>query len=179
MDRAGWNYPSGELRASDADRDQALAELGEAFRAGRLTAEEFDQRSGQALAARTGKELAVLLADLPAGDVRTVRAAALAEARRIVVTRAAIGVSAVAAFAFGLSALAAALAQGPSLQQREFAREMLERQGIRVPPGFPPDPGFNWAGTVGPAVIAVLLVALIVCLRVRLTRANRRYQGNG
>jgi hypothetical protein len=65
-----WNrdYPDGAFRASDAERDRALAELTEAFEAGRLTQEEFDDRSGQALAARTGNELAALLADLPPGE---------------------------------------------------------------------------------------------------------------
>jgi lipopolysaccharide export LptBFGC system permease protein LptF len=59
-------YPADDLRLSDADRDRAVTELSEHFQAGRLTAEEFDERSGQALRARTGKDLAVLLADLPA-----------------------------------------------------------------------------------------------------------------
>jgi DUF1707 SHOCT-like domain len=60
------NYPAAELRASDADRDAVLSELSEHFQAGRLTAEEFDERAGQALAARTYGELRNLLRDLPA-----------------------------------------------------------------------------------------------------------------
>src|SRR5580692_13213202 len=58
---------AGDLRVSDADRDRAISELSEHFQAGRLTADEFNERSGQALQARTGKELAVLFADLPRG----------------------------------------------------------------------------------------------------------------
>jgi len=58
-------YSAGDLRVSDADRDRAISELSEHFQAGRLTAGEFDERSGQALQARTGKELAALFADLP------------------------------------------------------------------------------------------------------------------
>jgi Domain of unknown function (DUF1707) len=58
-------YPAGDLRVSDADRDRALAELSEHFQAGRLTTEELEERSGRALQARTGTDLAVLLADLP------------------------------------------------------------------------------------------------------------------
>jgi hypothetical protein len=54
-----------DLRISDADRDQALAQLSEHFQAGRLTTEEFDERSGQALQAKTGRDLAVLFTDLP------------------------------------------------------------------------------------------------------------------
>lgn len=59
------DYPPGDLRVSDADRDRAVAELSEHFEAGRLTAEELDERTGQALRARTGKDLADLFADLP------------------------------------------------------------------------------------------------------------------
>ena len=65
VDAATRHFPPGHLRVSDADRDRALAELSEHFQAGRLTSEEFDERSGRALQARTGAELAGLLADLP------------------------------------------------------------------------------------------------------------------
>ena len=60
-------FPSGEMRASDADRDLALAELSEHFQTGRLTQEEFDERSARALRARTGQELSELFTDLPGG----------------------------------------------------------------------------------------------------------------
>jgi Domain of unknown function (DUF1707) len=53
------------LRASDADRDLALAELSRHFEAGRLTSEELDERTSQALAARTLGDLAALMSDLP------------------------------------------------------------------------------------------------------------------
>jgi Domain of unknown function (DUF1707) len=68
VDPVTWNYPPGDLRVSDADRDRAVAELSEHFEAGRLTAEELDDRTGLALRARTGKQLADLLADLPRGE---------------------------------------------------------------------------------------------------------------
>jgi hypothetical protein len=61
-------FPSGEMRASDADRDLALAELSEHFQTGRLTREEFDERSARALQARTGRELSELFTDLPGPD---------------------------------------------------------------------------------------------------------------
>ena len=57
------------MRASDADRDAVLADLSEHFQAGRLTAGELDERTGQALAARTWGELRELLADLPPTQV--------------------------------------------------------------------------------------------------------------
>ena len=58
-------FPSGEMRASDADRDLAIAELSEHFQTGRLTRDEFDERSARALQARTGRELSELFTDLP------------------------------------------------------------------------------------------------------------------
>ena len=65
VDSATRDYPPGDLRVSDADRDRAVAELSEHFEAGRLTAEELDERTGRALRARTERELADLFADLP------------------------------------------------------------------------------------------------------------------
>src|SRR3984957_16599017 len=57
-------FPPGDLRVSDAERDLAVSELSRAFQVGRLTTEEFQHRSEQAFAARTGNELTLLLADL-------------------------------------------------------------------------------------------------------------------
>jgi hypothetical protein len=77
MDPNKRSYATGPLRVSDADRDQALAELSEHFQAGRLTADEFDERSSQALAAKTGNDLGALLTDLPvSGTVSKVAAPA-------------------------------------------------------------------------------------------------------
>jgi Domain of unknown function (DUF1707) len=69
MDTGAAGHPDDNLRVSDADRDQVLSELSEHFQAGRLTAEEFDERSGRALRARTRKDLADLFADLPPSKV--------------------------------------------------------------------------------------------------------------
>jgi hypothetical protein len=60
------SFPRADVRVSDAERDQAIAELSEHFEAGRLTQEEFEDRAGRALRARTGSDLAELFADLPA-----------------------------------------------------------------------------------------------------------------
>jgi hypothetical protein len=174
MDRAGWNYPSGDIRVSDADRDQALAELSQAYQAGRMTPDEFEQRSEQALGSRTGKELTALLADLPVEHAPAPHTAIAEErANRILATRLGIGASAVTATFFALTALANAAYTGPSLQQQELMRDMMARQGLAVPPGFPASPGFDWSGTITPAVIAVMLVVLIIFLRKRLVRLKR------
>jgi DUF1707 SHOCT-like domain len=52
-------------RVSDADRERAAEELREHMLVGRLTAEEFDERLGQAHAARTRGELDAAMIDLP------------------------------------------------------------------------------------------------------------------
>ena len=68
MNAMTGNYPSAEMRASDSDRDAVVSDLGEHFQAGRLTAEEFEERTERALAARTWGELKNLLTDLPAAS---------------------------------------------------------------------------------------------------------------
>jgi uncharacterized membrane protein len=55
----------GRLRAGDDDRDRAMDLLKTAFMQGRLTGEELDARTGQALAARTYAELDALTEDIP------------------------------------------------------------------------------------------------------------------
>ena len=77
-------FPRGDLRVSDAERDRAVAELSEHFQAGRLTQEEFEDRSGRALQARTGRELSGLFTDLPQGAApATVSAGSARCARRV------------------------------------------------------------------------------------------------
>jgi len=53
------------LRASDADREQAVAELERHTAAGRLSLDEFEERVTRALAALTRGDLAAVLHDLP------------------------------------------------------------------------------------------------------------------
>ena len=55
----------GRMRASHADREQAIEALKAAFVQGRLTKNELDSRAGQAFTARTCAELAALTADIP------------------------------------------------------------------------------------------------------------------
>ena len=53
------------LRASDADRERLVDELEQHAIAGRLTTDEFEQRTGQAYEAKTVGELEQLRHDLP------------------------------------------------------------------------------------------------------------------
>src|SRR5271169_1040276 len=130
MDGVGRGFPPGDLRVSDADRDRALSELSQAFQVGRITADEFDQRSEQALGARTGKELIALLADLPPDRVPAIpttavdRAPCVSGARRVVVA------SALAATTFAGVAVIDALSHGPTIAQREQFREVVARHGL-------------------------------------------------
>jgi Domain of unknown function (DUF1707) len=57
------------IRASDADRDRTAALLREHHAAGRLTAEEFNERLDKAYAAKTLGDLDQLLSDLPGIDL--------------------------------------------------------------------------------------------------------------
>ncbi len=58
----------GGMRASRAEREQAIEVLKAAFVQERLTKDEFDVRAGEALTARTCAELATLTADSPVGS---------------------------------------------------------------------------------------------------------------
>ena len=55
----------GGIRASDADREHVVEILREAYSAGRLTLEEFDERTSLAFAAKTWGGLRELTRDLP------------------------------------------------------------------------------------------------------------------
>lgn len=69
-----------QFRVSDAEREQALAELRDGYAEGRLTHETFGYRVDEALRARASGELRRLVADLP--RPRAVGAAARAGWRR-------------------------------------------------------------------------------------------------
>jgi hypothetical protein len=75
----------------------------------------------------------------------------------------------IAAASFGLIAVANAFSHGPTLQQRELAQQIFRQHGISIP--LPPASGFNWPGTIAPAVISLLFIVLIIV--VRATRAKR------
>lgn len=81
MNATQSTYAAPGLKASDADRDAVVAQLSEQFQAGRLTSDELEERTGQALAARTYGELAALTSDLPAPAVAPSAASPAAPAR--------------------------------------------------------------------------------------------------
>jgi len=54
-----------ELRIGDAEREAAASALGEHFASGRLTREEYDERTDQVWTAKTNSDLRPLFTDLP------------------------------------------------------------------------------------------------------------------
>jgi hypothetical protein len=56
---------AGPVRIGDAERDRAIAALGDHFAAGRLSREELDERVEAAMQARFDHDLNPLFADLP------------------------------------------------------------------------------------------------------------------
>jgi hypothetical protein len=65
LDRDPGDQRRASLRASDADRERFVAALRQHHVDGRLTAEELDERTGKAYAARTLGDLDALATDLP------------------------------------------------------------------------------------------------------------------
>lgn len=63
----------GELRIGDREREAAVSALGEHYVAGRLTKEEFDERTEVAWRARTNADLRPLFLDLPPLQEQTTR----------------------------------------------------------------------------------------------------------
>jgi Domain of unknown function (DUF1707) len=59
------------VRASDSERQATADRLKDDYAAGRLDIDEFDERMQRALGARTRRDLADLLADLPASGPTT------------------------------------------------------------------------------------------------------------
>ena len=78
------------LRAGHADREQVIGTLKDAFVHGRVTKDELDARTGQALTARTYADLAVLTAGIPPGPAVAGSGRPPAPARRRPLARAAV-----------------------------------------------------------------------------------------
>jgi hypothetical protein len=87
----------GRLLASDADRERVVGVLKAAFVDGRLTKDEFGERVGGALTARTHADLGAVTADIPASVATAQTRDQPARTRRRVGTRAKAGACTVAA----------------------------------------------------------------------------------
>jgi hypothetical protein len=71
------------VRIGDAERDRVIDQLADHHAAGRLTLAEFEDRMAAASTARTGADLAVLTADLPAAAARRLPARPAARGLRL------------------------------------------------------------------------------------------------
>jgi hypothetical protein len=69
-------HPAHWIRVSNADRESVVARLSAAVAEGRLTLDEFSERSQLAYGSRTWGELAHLVDDLPAPPIADTRSAA-------------------------------------------------------------------------------------------------------
>ena len=69
------------LRIGDADREAAVELLGEQYALGRLTRDEFDERSDAVWSAKTRGDLAPIFADLPVSHPGTAPRGPLAPPR--------------------------------------------------------------------------------------------------
>jgi hypothetical protein len=72
--------PGGPIRIGDQEREDAVTRLGAHYEAGRLSAEEHQDRVGEALQAKTEADLAALFADLPGEQRASAGAGASAHA---------------------------------------------------------------------------------------------------
>lgn len=63
--RGGWSDPNQGMRIGDTERSAVSDVLSKHYAAGRLDDEEFNERMGQAMGAKTRGDLSGLLADLP------------------------------------------------------------------------------------------------------------------
>ena len=119
----------GRLRASDADREQAIDTLKAAFVHGQLTTDELGRRVGQALVSRTYADLAVLTADLPAMTAAAQPSLVLARARESMAAR----VKVVAWSACVIILLAGLLATAGTGNSAWLILSMLEVMAAAVP----------------------------------------------
>jgi Domain of unknown function (DUF1707) len=160
------------LRASAADREQAIEVLKAAFVQDRISKDELDQRIGKVLASRTYDDLDILTADIPAGLTRAQpaepargsddgkklirRASAAAAGTGFVMTEAALAalphypVSALGALAAG--SVIGALAAGLLAVLLTLIKWVLDRSSVRQSSlGAPAGARENTAGHPAPA----------------------------
>lgn len=145
------------LRAGHADREQVVGTLKDAFTQGRLTRDELDARTGQALAARTYAELDALTADIPGAPRLDVPPASPVPAGA--------GVAGPPALA-GLWPLASAALKSGGLVFVAFAiaysGNMIDNSD---PNGYGPGPHHGWTRLLLLLTLILLLTAGVILVR--------------
>ena len=139
----------GNIRASDADRDQVAGILGTAYSEGRLSKDEYDARLEAGLAARTYADLDQVVADLPGRAPMPAPTSVPSVART--------NGYAMASVACGLGQFVAGpLATIPAIVFGHMARNQIRRTGEQ-------GAGLALAGLVlgwGAVILAVLFIAV-------------------
>jgi hypothetical protein len=141
----------GRLRASHADRDQAIDVLKAAFVQGRLGKEELDLRVGRVLASRTYADLGALTADIPgvAADAQPSGEGAREPGR---------------ALSFKTAARVGAVGASPAVASAAVV--LMQSSGV------PAVAGVLLVGLTG-LLVTVLLAALLVLLSWAVRRSQR------
>jgi hypothetical protein len=85
MNNAPAQHAGLAVRASDSEREQAVALLQRSFADGRLTHAELEERAGAAYAARTRAQLRDLTADLPAAGQQPPRPGMTVDLRLLII----------------------------------------------------------------------------------------------
>ena len=160
---AGANYP-GAMRASDDDRWRVQSVLNDAYAEGRLTQQEWEQRTSQLGGAATYAELDRLTADLPAaypgpqyGGAQLSRAQAgpVLAARQPITNKMAVASLAcgvgqlVAGFPAGIAAIILGHLAQRRIRETGEQGNGLARAGLII----------GYVGTIGLLLIALLIVA--------------------
>jgi len=156
----------GRLRVGHADREQVIDTLKDAFTQGRLTRDELDARTSQALAARTYAELDAVTADIPGAPrldgppaspvpARAGVAGPPALARRWPLARAAVKSG-------GFLVIAAAVAHSGNIIDNS------------VPNGPGPGPHHGWTRLLLLLTLIVVVTALVILIRGVATSVEQR-----
>ena len=160
---AGASYP-GAMRASDDDRWRVQSVLNDAYAEGRLTQQEWDQRTGALGGAATYAELDRLTADLPAvypghggAQVSRAQASPVLPAGQPITNRMAIAslVCGLGQLLAGFPAGIAAIILGHMARRR--IRETGEQGGGMATAGLI----LGYIGTVGLVLLGLLIVAVV------------------
>ncbi len=160
-DRTGIAGPAGML-AANADRERAIDVLKAGFAEGRLTKDQYDDRTARVYAARTYGQIAALIADLPPGPFGLPATYPGAGYPPPQIVRPAINSMAVAALACGIGEfLTMGLTAIPAIILGHAARRQMRRTGEQGDGMALAGLTLGWIGLIT-AIIAGLILATSV-----------------
>ncbi len=147
----------GRLRVGHADREQVIDTLKDAFTQGRLTRDELDARTSQALAARTYAELDAVTADIPGAPRLDGPPASPVPARA--------GVAGPPALAHRWPLARAAVKSGGFLVIAAAVAHSGNIIDNSVPNGPGPGPHHGWTRLLLLLTLTVVVTALVILIR--------------